>query len=83
VSGDRLALDWCTGFVSCTAGEPRVAGATLQFEGGALLPSPSAPPIAPGGVWIVQPSSCTWCVRVVGAGGAGVSEWPIPAGAAV
>ena len=69
-----VAFDKCTGFASCTAGAPQLTNATLQFEGGAVLPSPT--PIAPAGVWVVQPSACTWCVRVVWDGGA--SGWPIP-----
>ena len=76
VTGAGLAFDWCTGFASCTARRPQLANATLQFEVGAVLPPPPSPvPLAPAGVWISQPSNCTWCVRVVWNGG--VSNWPI------
>ena len=77
--GDMLALDWCLGFPACTAGEPQLSAVTLQFEGGAVLPSPTTPSIATGGVWITQPANCTWCVRVAGHSGQQTS-WPIPTG---
>ena len=91
VAPHLLGFDWCTGHPGCTAGHPDITQVAIEFEDGVVLSVTDGAEveekgeprggggIAPGGVWIMQPASCSWCVRVVEvAGQQRRSPWPVP-----
>eukprot|EP01052_Picozoa_sp_SAG31_P025333 SAG31_NODE_2214_length_6174_cov_3.902551_4_plen_627_part_00 len=73
-----LQMDWCTGFIGCTAGRPHISPTTLQFEDAVVVHGPMNPPLSTAGLWLTQSSNCSWCVRAVDDAAGTVTRWPIP-----